>query len=62
MNSKLIEQIWDAAVATVEAAGPIPEEIADMPAHTRHWIDLIRGHDARLQQLSNAEIEFALKS
>jgi hypothetical protein len=58
---KLIIAVEDAAIATVLEAGPLPESIEDMPAHTQHWCQLIRQHDRSLAALSDREIMHCLK-
>jgi hypothetical protein len=51
-----IEMVWTASVSTVMEAGPLPDCIEDMPAHTAQHYRLMREHDPRLNTLTDAQI------
>ena len=60
MKFNYAELVWQAAVATVIEAGPVPDSIEDMPVHMASWCRLMRGHESRLRVLSDEKIRQAL--
>jgi hypothetical protein len=51
-----VELVTWAAVATVEEAGLLPDDIEDMPTYMRGWFSLMRRHDRRLCPLTDKEL------
>jgi hypothetical protein len=55
-NELLLDRVFAASIATVEAAGPLPESIEGMPEYTRNWFQLMRCFDPRLEATSDDEL------
>jgi hypothetical protein len=53
--------VWGAYVETVIEAGPLPERIEDMPAHTAKHYRLMRSHPG-LNMFTDAEISTILNA
>lgn len=58
----LVALAQEAMIATVEAAGFLPERIEDMTAYMAKWHELIRSHDPRLRNLSDQEIGVIIRN
>ena len=62
ITEEAAELVFRASIATVEALGPMPNNIEDMPAHMAKWANLMRQHEPRLLEVSDRDIKLVLSA
>jgi hypothetical protein len=52
-DSSISDRVFKAWISTVGECDPLPDDIADMPAHVHRMCERMRRHDPRLSDLSD---------